>query len=93
MAGNNGNTPSLSPAEWAVLAAQGIPGVAGAAGAAGPAGRLGQLGLREQPEQQGQPALRVAGAARNELRAGMTMGTGLRGNDAVTFAGSTYLRR
>ena len=53
IAGNLGNTPSLSPAQWALLAAQ---GATGATGAAGPAGRCGR-GWREWLD-------RAGGAAR-----------------------------
>jgi hypothetical protein len=42
--GNVGNTPSLSPTQWAVLAAQGIQGAIGATGVAGPAGPVGATG-------------------------------------------------
>jgi hypothetical protein len=65
IASNHGNTPSLSPQQWGVLAAQ---------GAAGPTGATGAIG-----------------AAGMNFRGAWTMGTGYAGNDAVTFAGSTYL--
>ena len=56
VAGNIGNTPSLSPGQWAVLAAQGVAGPAGAVGPSGPAGRLGQ---RVPMERRGRRDLRL----------------------------------
>ena len=44
--GNKGNTPGLSPAQWAVLAAQGVAGLAGAWGAPGRPGPMGPAGAR-----------------------------------------------
>ena len=52
---NHGNTPGVSPAYWAVLAAQGdagapgVAGVPGAAGAPGPAGPAGATGPQGAP--------------------------------------------
>ncbi len=44
IASNHGNTPSLSPQQWGLLAEQGSAGPAGATGAAGPAGPQGVPG-------------------------------------------------
>src|ERR1019366_4550928 len=57
--------------------ATGPTGATGATGAAGPAGARGATG--------------AIGAAGMNFRGVWTMGTGYAANDAVTFAGSTYL--
>ncbi len=56
VASNLGNTPSMSPQQWGVLAAQGPPGVAGATGAPGsmgPQGLPGTQGANGAPGPQG----------------------------------------
>jgi len=44
IASNHGNTPSLSPAQWGMLSAQGPAGPIGATGATGPQGLPGSVG-------------------------------------------------
>ena len=56
IAGNVGNTPSLSPAQWAVLAAQGPAGPVGAQGPAGAPGVAGATGATGPAGPQGPPA-------------------------------------
>ncbi len=56
VAGNVGNTPGVSPAYWAVLAAQGPQGPAGAAGVAGSQGPAGSAGATGAQGPQGPPA-------------------------------------
>ena len=55
MAGNMGSTPGLSPAYWAVLAAQGPQGPAGATGSVGPQGPVGATGATGVTGLQGPP--------------------------------------
>jgi hypothetical protein len=88
-ANNLGQRPDLFPADWAVLAqagavgaagAVGVTGATGATGAQGPAGPVGATG-----------ATGVAGAVGMNFRGVWSAATGYAVNDAVTFAGSTYL--
>lgn len=57
VAGNHGNTPSLSPADWGLLAEQGPQGATGAAGAAGPQGPQGLPGSVGPPGEKGDQGL------------------------------------
>jgi hypothetical protein len=92
VAGNNGNTPSSSPVDWAVLAAQGATGVAGPMGATGPAGVTGGVGPAGATGPAGPTgATGLAGAVGMNFRGAWVSGTEYSLNDAVTFAGATYL--
>jgi hypothetical protein len=82
VAGNAGNTPSLSPTQWAVLAAQGIQGPAGATGVAGPAGPAGATGATGTTGAQG-PAV--------SFRGGWLVGQSYVVGDAVSFGGASYV--
>jgi hypothetical protein len=82
VAGNHGNTPSLSPAQWAVLAAQGLTGATGAAGATGATGPAGAAGATGATGAQG-PAMTFQG--------GWLIGTQYALGDAVSYAGSAYI--
>ena len=83
---NHGNTPSLSPAAWAMFSAPGAPGptgATGATGAAGPAGAnglpgsTGAVGATGAQGVQGDPARRAppVSPARQECRASRRAGT------------------
>ncbi len=80
--GNVGNTPDVSGAEWAVLAAQGPAGPTGAIGARGPAGSAGVAGVAGAMGPQGPPVSFVGG-----WLIGSTYGVG----DAVSYGGSSYI--
>ncbi len=89
---NHGQTPGQSPAYWVVLAAQGNPGPAGATGSPGPAGPQGATGAQGAAGPQGPAgATGPAGAPGINFRGGWMAGTHYLLNDAVTFAGSSYL--
>jgi hypothetical protein len=89
VAGNLGQNPALSPSYWAVLAAAGAAGANGATGAAGATGVQGTAGA---PGATGATGARgIAGAVGMNFRGAWTSGTNYAVNDAVTFAGSTYL--
>ncbi|WP_433963897.1 hypothetical protein [Tunturiibacter gelidiferens] len=91
VAGNIGNTPNLSPAEWSLFATgtqgtqgpagpvgpQGLQGPAGVAGAAGPQGATGAAGPQGPP---------VANYTGNYVSS-----TNYALHDAVSFNGSTYV--
>ena len=55
IAGNIGNTPSLSMSQWAVLAAQGATGATGLAGSPGAVGATGPVGATGATGPQGPP--------------------------------------
>jgi hypothetical protein len=80
--GNVGNTPSLSPAKWAVLAAQGTQGATGATGVAGPAGPVGATGTTGATGAQGAPV---------SFRGGWLVGQSYAVGDAVSFGGMSYI--
>ena len=80
--GNVGNTPDLSPVQWALLAAQGTVGPAGATGAAGAMGAMGPVGAAGAVGQQGPPVSFVGG-----WLIGQNYGVG----DAVSYGGSSYI--
>jgi hypothetical protein len=89
VSGNAGQVPGSSPGYWAMLAAAGANGVNGAAGAAGATGAQGQAGA---PGAAGATGARgIAGTAGINFRGAWTSETNYAVNDAVTFAGSTYL--
>jgi len=81
-AGNLGNTPSLSPAQWALLVAQGPTGATGVAGPAGAAGATGAAGLAGPAGPQGPPL-----TFRGEWLIGVSYALG----DAVAYGGSSYI--
>ena len=74
-AGATGATGATGP-----MGSQGLTGTAGPVGPAGAPGATGATG-----------AMGATGAAGMNFRGAWTMGTGYAANDAVTFAGSTYL--
>ncbi|HWW22292.1 MAG TPA: DNRLRE domain-containing protein [Edaphobacter sp.] len=80
--GNVGNTPSLSPTQWAVLAGQGIQGPAGATGATGPAGPAGATGATGATGAQGPPV---------SFRGGWLVGQSYAVGDAVSLGGTSYI--
>ena len=82
VAGNVGHTPSLSPVQWAVLAAQGVQGPAGATGATGPVGPAGATGATGATGAQGSPV---------SFRGGWLVGQSYGVGDAVSFGGTSYI--
>jgi hypothetical protein len=80
--GNLGNTPTLSPLEWALLAAQGVAGPAGGTGPAGPAGVAGPAGAAGAVGPQGPPV---------SFSGGWLIGTNYSVGSAVSFGGSSYI--
>jgi hypothetical protein len=82
VAGNDGNTPSLSPVQWALLAAQGVAGPAGAAGPAGTIGATGPAGAVGAVGPQGPPVSFLG-----EWLVGTSYGVG----SAVFYGGSSYV--
>ncbi len=86
VAGNVGNMPGLSPAQWGLLAAQGAvgpTGSAGATGATGPAGATGETGAAGLPGATGRPGVVYRGV--------WDAGTSYAVGDAAVFAGTTYI--
>jgi collagen type VII alpha len=88
-AGNVGQRPDLFPASWAVLAQAGAVGASGAAGATGAVGATGAQGPQGLAGATG--ATGAAGAPGVNFRGVWSAATEYAVNDAVTFAGSTYL--
>ncbi len=82
IAGNVGNTPSSSPAQWAVLAAQGPPGPAGPAGAVGPQGPAGPAGATGATGPPGPPM---------SFMGQWLVGTSYAVGSAVSYGGSSYI--
>jgi hypothetical protein len=80
--GNAGNTPSLSPSQWALLAAQGATGPAGGTGSAGPAGAIGATGAAGATGPQGPPV---------SFLGGWLLGTNYALGSAVSYAGTSYV--
>jgi hypothetical protein len=80
--GNLGNSPSLSPSQWAVLAAQGPAGPVGATGSIGPAGEPGTTGAAGATGPQGPPVSFLGG-----WLASTSYATG----SAVSYGGSSYV--
>jgi collagen type VII alpha len=89
VAGNVGQRPDLYPTAWAVLAQAGSAGAAGAAGATGAAGIAGPQGATGAKGATG--ATGAAGAVGMNFRGVWSAAVEYAVNDAVTFAGSTYL--
>ena len=92
VAGNVGNTPSLSPSQWALLAAQGVAGPTGPAGPTGATGPAGVAGVAGPQGPQGVvgpigPAGAVGVTYRGQWGASATYHV----NDVVSFNGVTYL--
>ena len=85
-AGNHGQAPDLSPANWALLAQM---GAAGAVGAIGPAGTQGATGAQGPAGAQGLQG--ATGAAGINFRGPWVTASGYAANDAVTYQGATYL--
>ena len=81
-AGNHGNSPDLSPAWWAVLAAQGPAGPAGPTGPTGTAGPAGAAGAAGATGPQGPPVT---------FQGGWLVGTGYALGDVVGYGGSSYV--
>jgi hypothetical protein len=81
-AGNQGNTPSLSPSLWAVLAAQGLQGLTGSTGAPGSSGATGPAGTTGSTGPQGPPV-----TFQGEWLIGSSYALG----DAVAYANSSYI--
>jgi hypothetical protein len=82
VAGNAGNTPSLSPSQWALLAAQGAAGQVGATGAAGPVGAMGATGSAGATGPQGAPV---------SFAGGWLAGTNYAVGSAVSYGGTSYV--
>ena len=82
VAGNAGNTPSLSPAQWAVLAAEGPAGSAGVAGADGPQGPAGPAGATGATGPAGPPV---------SFMGGWLVGTSYSVGSAVSYGGTSYV--
>lgn len=80
LAGNHGNTPSLSPGSWGLLTAQGAPGGVGATGAQGPGGSAGALGPVGSPGERGAQGLQgIPGQAGAQGLTGAQGAAGLSG--------------
>ena len=88
-AGNVGSQPNLAPANWAVLAQTGAAGATGAVGATGATGATGLQGPQGPTGATG--ATGAAGAVGMNFRGVWSAAAEYAVNDAVTFAGSTYL--
>lgn len=82
VAGNVGNTPAVSPADWAVLAAQGPQGPAGAAGASGSQGPQGPAGATGAAGPAGPPV---------SFLGGWVAGTSYAVGSAVSYGGTSYV--
>jgi hypothetical protein len=82
VADNFGNTPDQSPAEWAVLAAEGAAGPAGPAGAAGAPGAVGAIGPAGATGMPGPPA---------SFQGEWLTGTAYRLGDVVAYGGSSFV--
>lgn len=82
VASNAGNTPSLSPAQWAVLAAQGPAGPAGADGPQGAVGPQGPPGAVGAIGPQGPPV---------SFSGGWLTGRSYAIGDAVSYGGGSYI--
>jgi hypothetical protein len=82
IAGNIGNTPSFSPSQWAVLAAQGATGATGPAGSPGAMGATGPAGANGATGPQGPPVT---------FRKEWLIDTAYALGDAVAYGGSSYV--
>jgi hypothetical protein len=88
-ANNLGQRPDLAPSSWAVLAQAGTAGATGPAGATGAVGATGPAGAQGVAGATG--ATGAAGAAGLNFHGAWNAAIYYAVNDAVTFAGSTYL--
>ena len=92
VAGNVGNTPDSSPAQWVMFAAAGSSGVTGATGAVGPAGAAGAQGLQGVAGPAGPVgATGPQGPAVASFVGSYASGVNYGLNDAVSYGGSTYI--
>ena len=82
VSGNVGNTPLSSPAQWALLAAQGPAGAAGGAGPQGLQGVAGAQGAAGAMGPQGPPVSFVGG---------WLVGSSYSVGSAVSYAGSSFI--
>lgn len=82
IASNVGNTPALTPSQWAVLAAQGGAGPAGAAGPQGPAGLTGATGATGATGPQGPPV---------SFSGGWMASRSYAVGDAVSYGGGSFI--
>jgi hypothetical protein len=82
IAGNAGNTPDQSPAQWAVLAAQGPSGAVGPAGPAGAPGPAGATGSTGPVGPEGPPA---------NFQGTWLAGSSYSVGSVVGFGGSSYV--
>ncbi len=82
IAGNVGNTPDQSPAQWAVLAAQGPAGPIGPTGPAGTPGAAGATGATGPVGPSGPPA---------SFQGTWLAGTSYAVGSVVGFGGSSYV--
>jgi hypothetical protein len=82
IAGNVGNTPDVSPVQWALLAAQGLTGPAGSAGATGAQGPAGATGAAGSVGPQGPPV---------SFSGGWLVGTSYGVGSVVVLGGSSYV--
>lgn len=85
-AGNRGNSPGSSSGWWSLLAQVGAGGAAGSAGPAGATGATGGSGPQGPAGPTG-----ATGATGINFRGSWSSPTYYALNDAVTYAGSTYL--
>jgi hypothetical protein len=92
VASNHGNTPDLSPAQWALFAAAGGAGAIGPAGSTGAAGVIGGTGPQGSTGVQGPPgATGSQGPPVANYLGAYVSGTNYALNDAVGYGGSTYI--
>ncbi len=92
ISGNHGNPPDTSTSSWAVLAGRGAAGVAGPAGATGAAGLPGPAGVTGPTGSTGpQGQTGPAGIPGINFRAAWVANANYQTNDAVTYAGSTWI--
>ena len=82
IAGNHGNTPDQSPAQWAVLVSKGDTGAAGVAGPAGAPGMAGAVGATGAAGVAGPPVTFIGGWLTSRS---YSVG------DAVSYLGSSYI--
>ncbi len=87
--GNQGQTPGMSPSFWQLLAQAGSVGNAGAQGATGAQGAQGSPGVAGAVGATGPTG--AAGAPGINFRGSWASAANYAVNDAVTFAGSSYL--
>lgn len=92
VAGNHGNTPDQSPAQWALFAAAGTPGATGAVGPAGLTGPAGPQGVQGTQGLQGVPgATGPQGPAVVHYTGTYSSVMSYNLNDGVSYLGSTYV--